>query len=166
MDGLLQQPAASDRDSNWKPILAGLAVVLIVVGAIALLLRDKPKPQAPPHPYASKLQLSDLKMSAAENFVGASVTYLDGIIINTGNQTVTHVMTHVIFKNALGENAQVEDISIRVLDTSGPYADTADLSRMPLLPGQSRPFRLTFEHVSTDWNHEFPSLQVTDVTVK
>jgi hypothetical protein len=41
-----------------------------------------------------------------------------------------------------------------------------DLGAAPLAPGQSKPFRLTFEHVTADWNHEYPQLQVTDVSVK
>ena len=36
----------------------------------------------------------------------------------------------------------------------------------PLAPGQSKPFRLTFEHISADWNHAYPELQVTDVTLR
>ena len=55
---------------------------------------------------------------------------------------------------------------LNVLRTSGPYPDTVDLSVSPLAPGQGKQFRLTFEHVSNDWNHEYPELQVTDVSVK
>jgi hypothetical protein len=36
----------------------------------------------------------------------------------------------------------------------------------PLAPGQGKPFRLTFEHISSDWNHAYPDLQVTDVSLK
>jgi hypothetical protein len=61
---------------------------------------------------------------------------------------------------------QVEDLPLRILQTSGPYPDAVDLSVSPLDPNQSKPFRLTFEHVSTDWNQAYPTLQVTDVVVK
>ena len=167
MGGFIQQPPFSQqRESNWQPILAGVGIVVVVVAVIALLLRTQPKTATPPHPYAANLQLSDLKMSAAENFVGASVSYLDGTVTNKGDKTVTHAVVHVVFKNSLGENVQVEDIPLRVLQTSGPYPDPVDLNLAPLAPGQSRPFRLTFEHVSQDWNHEYPALQVTDVSLK
>jgi hypothetical protein len=112
------------------------------------------------------VQLSDLKMSAAENFVGASVTYIDGTVTNTGDKTVTHAAVHVAFRNSLGETAQAEDVSLHVLQTSGPYPDAVDLSQLPLVPGQGKPFRLTFEHVSSDWNQAYPDLQVTDVSLK
>jgi hypothetical protein len=105
-------------------------------------------------------------MSAAENFVGATVTYLDGTVTNTGDKTVTHVAVHVVFKDSLGQIAQAEDAPLHVLQTGGPYPDAVDLSTSPLAPGQSKPFRLTFEHVTEEWNHEFPELRVMDVSLK
>ena len=167
MGGFIEpSPTTAQDDSNWRPILLGVALVILVVGIIAFLTRSEPKPAAPPHPYAANLKLSDLKMSAAENFVGASVTYLDGMIANTGSQTVTHAVVHLVFKDSVGQTAQAEDVAVRVLQTSGPYPDAVDLNSAPLGPGQSKPFRLTFEHVSDSWNHEYPEIQVTGVTVK
>ena len=168
MGGLIEPSPLTerDRDSNLRPILLGVALVVIVVGAIALLTRGGPRGAATPHPYAANLKLSDLKMSAAENFVGASVTYIDGNVTNSGDKTVTHTIVHVAFKNSLGEVAQAEDVPLHVLQTNGPYPDAVDLSLSPLAPGQSKPFRLTFEHISSDWNQAYPDLQVTDVSVK
>jgi hypothetical protein len=168
MGGLIEPSplAEKDRDSNLRPILLGVALVLVVVGVIALLTRGIPKTATAPHAYAANLKLSDLKMSAAENFVGASVTYIDGTVANTGDKTVTHAAVHVAFKNSLGEVAQAEDVPLHVLQTSGPYPDAVDLNLSPLAPGQGKPFRLTFEHISNDWNQAYPDLQVTDVSVK
>ncbi len=168
MDGLIEPSPLSEkeRDSNLRPILLGVALVVIVVGAIAMLTRANPRGAAPPHPYAANLKLSDVKMSAAENFVGANVTYIDGTVTNTADKTVTHAIVHVAFKNSLGEVAQAEDVPLRVLQTSGPYPDAVDLSLSSLAPGLSKPFRLTFEHISSDWNQAYPDLQVTDVLVK
>src|ERR1700733_479994 len=108
MGGLIEPSPLSERegDSNLRPILLGVALVVIVVGAIALLTRGNPRGACAPHPYADNLKLSDLKMSAAENFVGASVTYIDGTVTNSGDKTVTHAVVHVAFKNSLGEVAQ------------------------------------------------------------
>jgi len=168
MGGLIEPSPLTEKqsDSNLRPILLGVALVVVVVGVIALLTRGSPKSATPPHPYAANLKVSDLKMSAAENFVGASVTYIDGIVTNTGDRTVTHAIVHVAFKNSLGEVAQAEDVPLHVLQTSGPYPDAVDLSRSPLAPGQGKPFRLTFEHISSDWNQAYPNLQVTDVALK
>jgi hypothetical protein len=167
MGGLTQPPLSNrQQETNWRPILVGMALVLVVVGIIAVLSREKPKPATAPHPYANKLKISDLKMSAAENFVGASVTYIDGMVTNTGDKIVTHATIHLEFKNSMGQVAQVEDVPVRVLQTSGPYPDAVDLNLAPLTPGQSKPFRIILEHVSADWNREYPAMQVTDVKLQ
>ena len=64
----------------------------------SLLLRTDAKIANPPHPYAVNIRFSDLKMSAAENFVGSTVTYLDGTVTNTADQTVTRAVVRVNFK--------------------------------------------------------------------
>ena len=168
MGGLFEPSPLSQppRDSNLRPILAGVALVIVVVGVIVLLSRGTPKGPAAPHPYAPKLRISGLKMSQAENFAGFKVTYIDGTLTNTGDKTVVRAMVHVIFKNSMDQIAQIEDLPLRVLQTGGPYPDAVDLSVSPLDPGQSKLFRLTFEHVTTDWNQAYPELQVTDVTLK
>jgi hypothetical protein len=167
MGGLIQpSPTTEQSGFNWRPILLGIGLVVVVVAIIAFFLQSQPKGPAAPHPYAANLKLSDLKMSAAENFVGATVTYLDGTVTNAGDKTVTHAMVHVSFKDSLGQVAQAEDTPLRILQTSGPYPDAVDLGVSPLAPGQSKPFRLTFEHVTADWNRGYPALQVTDVSVK
>ena len=119
------------------PILLGLALVVVVVVIAALLLRTDSKIANPPHPYAVNLKLSDLKMSAAENFIGTTVTYLDGTVTNAGDKTVSHAVVHVSFKDSLGQVAQAEDVPLHVLQTTGPYTEAVDLSISPLAPGQS-----------------------------
>ena len=167
MGGLLQPtPSVEERSSIARPILLGVALVVVVVGAIAFVTRSRPKESAPPHPYAANLKISNLKMSAAENFVGASVTYLDGTLSNSGDKMVTRAIVHVVFKDSVGQIAQTEDLPLRILQTTGPYPDTVDLSASPLAPGQGKPFRLILEHVSDSWNREYPELQVTDVGTK
>ena len=166
MGGLIQpSPSTDQRDTNWTTIGIGVAFVVVVIAIIVLLSRSEPKSAKTPHPYISNVKLSNIKMSAAENFVGASVTYIDGTITNTGDKTLTHVMVHVTFKDSMGPVAQTEDVPLHVLQTGGPYPDAVDLNVSPLAPGQSKPFRLTFESISAQWNHEYPELQITDVTV-
>ena len=165
MGGFLQ-PSPEARRSNWGPIVAGVGAVLVIAGLTGFLLRGQPKGASAPHPYAPNVQFSDVKMSAAENFVGVSVTYVDGTVSNSGDKTVTQAMIHIVFKNSLGQIAQIEDMPLRVLQTSGPYPDAIDLRQSPLTPGKSEQFRLTFEHVTQDWDHQLPELQVTDVSVK
>jgi Protein of unknown function (DUF2393) len=167
MGSLLQPtPSIDERSSNLRPILLGLVLVVAVVGIAAFLLRTDAKIANVIDPYAANIKFSDLKMSAAENFVGSSVTYLDGTVTNAGDKTVTHSIVEVTFKDSLGQVVQSEDVALRILQTSGPYPEALDLSVAPLAPAQAKPFRLTFEHVTTDWNHEYPALRVTAVTTK
>ncbi len=166
--GSLTGPPLAPRkeESNRLPIIIGIAAVVIVVGIVAFFTRSSPKSLSQPHPYAANLKLSDLKMSAAENFVGASVTYLDGTITNSGDKTLTAANAHLTFKDSVGQVTQTEDVPVQILQTSGPYPDVVSLTAAPLAPGQSKPFRLTLEHVSDAWNHEYPQLDITDVGVK
>src|ERR1700739_2929686 len=166
--GGLTQPTlgAEERETNWRAIGVGVVVVLVIVVILFLISRTEQRAPSGPPAYAANIKFSDLKMSAAENFVGDTVSYIDGTVTNSGPQTVTHVVVEVTFKDSMGQLAQRETVPLRVLQTNGPYPDAVDLSVSPLGPGQSKPFRLTFEGISTQWNHEYPGLKVTDVHVK
>jgi hypothetical protein len=167
MGGLIQPtPATEETDSSRRTIAIAVAVVIVAAVVFAFLLRSQPRGPSGPPPYAANLKLSDLKMSAAENFVGATVSYVDGTVANSGDKTVTHVMVQVLFKDDMGQLAQREDIPMQVLKTDGPYPEAVDFSVSPLGPGQSKPFRLTFEGISAQWNRQYPDIQVTDVAVK
>ncbi|HEY1264859.1 MAG TPA: DUF2393 family protein [Terriglobales bacterium] len=167
MGGFLEpSPLAEKPESNLRPILFGVALVIVVIGIAVFFLRSQPKSASGPPPYAANVKLSDLKMSAAENFVGASVSYLDGTVTNAGDKTLIHAVLRVTFKDSLGQVVQTEDTPLHVFETVGPYTDAVDLSSAPLPPGKSKPFRLTFEHISNDWNHEYPEVEVVDVSTK
>jgi hypothetical protein len=167
MGGLIQPtPAAEEPDSSRRTIAIAVTVVIAIAVIFAFLLRSQPKTASGPPSYATNLKLSDFKMSAAENFVGATVSYVDGTITNSGNKTVTHLVAEVKFKDDLGQLAQREDIPMQVLKTDGPYPEAVDFSVAPLGAGQSKLFRLTFESISAQWNRQYPEIQVTDVTVK
>jgi hypothetical protein len=167
MGGLIEPtPATEERDSSKRTIAIAVAVVIAIAVIFAFLLRSQPKTAAGLHPYAASLKLSDFKMSAAENFVGATVSYVDGTVTNSGDKSVTHAVVEVNFKDDLGQLAQREDIPMQVLKTDGPYPEAVDFSVSPLGPGQSKTFRLTFESISAQWNRQYPDIQVTDVTVK
>jgi hypothetical protein len=167
MGGLIEPtPVGEETDSSRRTIAIAVAVVIVVTLLAAFLLRGKPKGPSGPPPYAANLKLSDLKMSAAENFVGATVSYVDGTVTNTGNQTVTHVLVEVNFKDDMGQTAQREEIPLQALKTTGPYPEAVDFRVLPLAAGQSRTFRLTFESISAQWNHQYPEIQITDVAVK
>jgi hypothetical protein len=167
MGGLIQPtPVAQEPDSSRRTIAIAVAVVIAIAVLFAFLLRSQPKAASGPPPYAASLKLSDFKMSAAENFVGATVSYVDGTVTNAGGKTVTHIIVEVNFKDDMGQLTLREEIPLQVLKTTGPYPEAVDFSVSPLGPGQSKAFRLTFESISSQWNHQFPDVHVTDVAVK
>ena len=169
MDGLIQpnvNPTTERQESSLRPILIGIVIVGIVVGVLALIFRAEQKKPAALPAYAANLKFSDMTTSAAQNFAGQTVSYIDGSITNTGDKTVVHLMAQITFKDELGQTAQRDELAIRVLRTGGPYDEAVDLTLSPLAPGQSKPFRLTFENISAQWNHAYPDLQITQVSTK
>ena len=159
-------PVAEERDSSR--LIIGIAVFVVIAGALAaaFLLRQPPTTAKTASPYIASVKLSDFKMSAAENFIGATVSYVDGSVTNSGDKTVTHAVVEVVFKDEMGQLAQREELPLRVLKTGGAYPDAVDLEASPLAPGQTEHFRLTFDSISAQWNRQYPEMRVTDVSVK
>jgi len=160
------KPQAQER--NWTPFVIGLVAVVVVVGIIVVLTRNKGGTGAQPNPYAAKLQISSPKLSAAENYVGGTVTYLDVTITNTGAQALTGADMKLTFKNSLDQVVQTETIPLHVLveNQMGGYPDLVDLGRFPIGPGQSKTVRMTLEHISADWNQSYPEMQLINLKLK
>jgi len=163
---LFQPPTGGEPQRNW-PMAVGMAIVIAVLVGGTLIWRSVrgPDAQGPPS-YASQLKLSDVKLSQAKNFVGGTVTYLEGNISNAGDKAVAAVSVNVTFRNTLDEVVQRETLPVRILDRSGSYPDTVDMRLRTLSPGQQREFRLTFEHLSSDWNQQAPELHVVGVSLQ
>ena len=160
------QPKTQER--NWTPFLVGLVAVVLVVAVIIVVTRNKGQTTAQPNPYAARLQLTNPKMSAAENYVGGTVTYLDVNVTNTGDQALIGAAMKLVFKNTLNEVVQTETVPLHVLveNQMGGYPDLVDLGRLPIGPGQTRTVRMTLEHISADWNQNYPEMQLTDLKLK
>ena len=160
------QPAARER--NWTPFIVGLLAVVIVLAIIAAVTRNKGLAPVQADPYAAKLQLSNPKMSAAQNYVGGTVTYLDVNITNIGDKALVGAAMKLVFRNSLNEVVQNETLPLHVLveNQMGGYPDLVDLARMPIAPGQSKTVRMTLEHISADWNQNYPEMQLTDLKLK
>jgi hypothetical protein len=161
-----QTPVTDERDSSRLIIVVAVGAVIAVMVAVAFLLRAPAKVAKPVSPYIGIVKLSDFKMSAAENFIGATVSYIDGSVTNSGDKTVTHVVVEVTFKDDTGQVAQRDEVPLQVVRNNGAYTEPVDLSVAPLAPGQTQAFRLTFERISAQWNRQYPEMRVTDVTVK
>lgn len=164
---------ANKKDEGYGPPLIplaiGVAAVLIVIGAFFLFGRKGANENSTPaaaDPYAANLAISDPAMSTADNFAGQQVTYIEGKITNKGSKTVNGAVVQIVFHDSLGQVAQKEMQRLMAITTREPYIDTAPLSSAPLKPGQTREFRLTFEHISADWNMQLPEITVAKTSTE
>ena len=163
------EPAPTpDLEHKWIPLLIGLVAVVAVVGALLLLGRHKSTTAAEPNPYAQQLKLSAIKLSAAENYMGGTVTYLDFSITNTGDKALVGAAVHAEFKNSMGQIVQRETLPLHVLveNQLAGYPDLVDLSRAPIGPGQTKPVRITLEHISEDWDQTYPLMELVNLKLK
>jgi hypothetical protein len=156
------------RVRNWTPFVVGLVAVVVVVGVFIMLAHRTGKTAQQVNPYVSKLQVSDAKVSAAENYVGGTVTYLDATITNTGDQSLVGADMNLVFKNTMGEIVQKETLPLHVLveNQMGGYPDLVDMSRSPIAPGHGKTVRMTLEHISADWDQAPPTMQLVNLKLK
>jgi hypothetical protein len=157
-----------DEKRSWTPILIGLITVVAVIFVIVIASRTGPRVGFQQNPYADNLKLSDVKLSAAENYVGGTVTYLDLNITNSGKQSLTGAQMHAIFKNSMGQVVQTETLPLHVLveNQMAGYPDLVDLSRNPIGPSQTKTVRMTLEHISDDWDHNTPEMELVNLKLK
>jgi hypothetical protein len=153
---------------NWLPFVIGLVVVLVVAAIVIGLTRKKGATTSETNPYTAKLQIGSPKMSAAQNYVGGTVTYLDVNIANTGDMWLSGAAMKLTFNNSMGQVVQTETVPVHVLvqNQMGGYPDQVDLARAPVGPGESCTVRMTLEHISADWNQHYPEMQLVNLDLK
>jgi hypothetical protein len=154
--------AEQKGDRNWMPMGIGAGLVLVAVVLAIVFTRGEDKTEQT-NPYVSKLLISNLHMATAENFAGGTVTYIEGSLANSGDRKLTDARVEVLFKNALGQVSQKEQLPLTILLPNAPYVDYGPLERAPLSPGQTRGFRLTLEHITADWDGQIPQVRVVSV---
>ncbi len=139
--------------------LAGLVVVLLLLGGLLLLTRSI-KVAGPAgelrlpftsteQAYAGHIHFSDFKMTRAANFLNQEVTFLFGTVSNDGPRAIREIEVTLEFRDMF--NQVVLRDPRRIL---GPRS-------APLAPSQRREFQIGFEHIPADWNHQLPSIRVT-----
>jgi Protein of unknown function (DUF2393) len=165
--------ATKRPESSGVPLAAWAVAGLVVLAVVAgLLFAGRRKAAAPANtilplaPYAANLTLSQLAMSESTSLSGGKSTFVDGLIKNTGDQTVTGVTVQVLFRNAEGMPPQVETLPLSLIRTREPYVDTQPVSAAPLKPGDDREFRLIFEAIPGNWNMQLPEIHIVQVVTK
>jgi hypothetical protein len=159
---LPEDSAKSRREPGSFPIAIVVAVVLAAAGILAgwLLIRRGPPPQQPPvltpearaYVHAGYLNLSDVNMSAKENFAQQRLVEITGRITNNGNRALKLVEITCVFRDPLGRVVLRERVPIVKARASG------------LKPGQTRDFRLPFDTIPESWNQVLPELVIAQIT--
>ncbi len=133
---------------------AALAVIVTIYIAIQRAISPPPSPKLlsqEEKAYLSEIAFSGARMSAAQNYLGGTVTYLDAKVTNQGARAVRNLDIQMEFHDLLNQ--------VVLRDTAHPVTPrTASLK-----PGETRPFQVTFEHMPADWNQAPPSITPTQV---
>jgi hypothetical protein len=160
-------PQVEERRS-WAPL--AIAAGVIVLGLLIVFVLSRTRPQAtgpaPEDPYAANLKVMDVHASQAQNFAGGSVYYLEGQIANTGPKTVNGTTVEAVFRNALGEVVDRQTQPLTILEQRPGYTDSVSLAQHPLTGNMQDQFRLTFEHISADWNQGVPELRFIRISTQ
>ncbi len=140
------------------PLLV-ILVLLAAAGTVGYFLyqRAKDRPRDVPvltqeaAAYLPHLQLSDVDMKAAENYLGHTVMNITGKITNQGPRTLRLVEVVCVFRDYAGQVAARERVAV-VGRKTGPVA-----------PGQTREFELSFDNVPAGWNQALPDLVIAQI---
>lgn len=170
-------PPAAPEPRNWKPVAIGLLCIAILVVALLMIFSPAPRsaplratgPNQPTAPaaYAANLPLSGEKMSTVNiPATGGQLYYVAGEIKNTGTQTISAATIEIIFRDVLGRICQRDDVPLTVVIATEPALDVTSLGRAPLAPGQSRAFQMPLEHISREWNGQYPELRIIAVNAR
>jgi hypothetical protein len=161
------EPKQQEKRSFAPFIIAGVVVLLIVAGLLILsgrrskgtLVADNGTPDA----YARQLAVSDIALSQSSNIAGSQITYVDGVITNHGDRVVDGISVTAAFHLNGGSTPQVVPTLLNLIRAREPYIDIQSVSADPLKPGESKPFRLIFDHVDPDWDQKNPDLAIIHV---
>jgi hypothetical protein len=155
-----QGPDTKSGFSQRSVILFALVSVAAVIGAWFVFApspsHTPPAGMTPAHlqmtaaaqEYVKNIQIGNIAMSRAENFLHQEVTILNGEVYNAGNQAVS----------ALRVTAQfTDDMNQVVLRET---RDIIGVSDHAIFPGERRAFEISFEHVPASWNMQQPAMRV------
>jgi hypothetical protein len=131
----------------------------ILVLVLALVGCTPPQPSVTPltpeaAEYVHHLDLSDVRMKAAETYLKQTLTEIEGNIQNQGNRALHSVEIVCVFYDDYGQVVLRERVPI------------VKRSGAALRPGDIRAFRLPFENIPASWNNQMPKLVIAAITFK
>lgn len=144
------QPPSGRR--RWLPILIGAAVTVFIIVLAFASGRFASRPTGHTNPaYIPQVQARATQVSQADTMMAGSVIYVQGTIANRGKLPVTAAQATLRFVDPYGQLAQLSQVTLVGAQTG------------PLPAGQSRSFRVGFDHVSARWNQAPPAVKIISV---
>jgi hypothetical protein len=111
----------------------------------------------------SDLHLSGVQISRAPD---GTALYLDGIVANAGNSSVTGATAEIRFHDAQGRLVATVQKPLVGMSHGGTDLIRNEFARNPITPNEMRFFRIAVEDVPPTWNHEVPDLTIVGVKAK
>ena len=153
------QAAGSER-SRFPAVFAAGAVIVVLLVAGLMLVGRWLQPRGPAaaarlpfgaeeQAYAGQIHFQDIEMSHATNFLNQEFIYVTGTISNDGPRALAGLEITLEFHDSF--NQVILRQPQRVI---GPATRS-------LPGGQSRPFDVTFEHIPSEWNRQYPTIRAT-----
>jgi hypothetical protein len=163
MQERFENPETPESKPKISPITIGMGIAVAVAILLSLWFLFEPfhggksvkmkdtvvlKMSPVEQEYAKKIEIGNIAMSRAENFLHQEVTTLSGELFNSGTEPVLNVILTTEFSDDMNQIVLRE--TRKVLGT--PSA--------ALAPGERRAFEISFEHVPNSWNMHAPSVRV------
>lgn len=163
----------TDESSSFPVIPLAVAGVLGIALLIGILWLGRPEAEQPAPPArlpplegeavryaAEQIELGPVGLSRWENFLGQVVTYVDGTVKNKGVRRVTALELTIEFRDILGQ------VVLRETYRAVGQVPRRGRAVPPLQPGESRAYRVGFEHIPAEWNRGAPRIAVTGLLLE
>ncbi len=164
--GMFKGPEEGRSGFSWQAVAvaAGVIVLAVLIASFAGLLHRAPAVSTTRDTYAGQLPLSEVALSEATSGAGGRSTYVDGVVTNTGQETVRGITVRCRFAMSDGGSPRVEVMPLSLIRTREPYVDLQPVSATPLQPGTSREFRLILEGLPEGWDKQAPQITIVQTT--
>ena len=110
-----------------------------------------------------ELRLGSVQMSKA---IAGGTLYLDGVVTNTGQDSITGATFEVNFHDAQGKVVASVQKPIAGIGHGGTELVPDEFARNPIRPNEMRFFRVAVVQAPSGWNYQVPDMQVVNVTAK
>jgi hypothetical protein len=144
--------------------LAG-GVIVAILGVLLVFVVKHSQPQgiaaaktlpfeAAEQAYAPRIQFTGIQMAHSTNFLNQEFTFVAGTIVNNGDKAIVALQVNIEFHD------QFNQIVLRDSEVilQPPVA--------PLPPGQMRDFQVILERIPSDWNRQYPAIQVAGLVLQ